>query len=706
MASGSNPFASGSAGLKAGVVLDGKYEMLGLLGAGGMGEVYKARHVHLHTFRCIKVMKPMLMADETYRQRFLREARLATQIHHPNIAVVHDFSILDDGTSYMVTEYIDGITLRQWSTANGRFPLALAAEVAVQVLAGLDHVHRRGLLHRDISADNIMLAYDSDDRMVAKIIDLGVAKDVSSNVDTTQSGMLIGNPKYMSPEQLGELAEGEQLDGRADLYCLGVVLYEMLLGVPPFVSKTPNGYIIKHLTEQPPPFRKADPNVEWPGGLESVVFKTLEKDRRKRYLTAREFAQALEPFQTRSTGTYTRADVERMQQSGFEKTMVVPLPTEIVHSDAMTGALDPEESFHLAFEDGRPSAFEHYLETFPEAPFVARVKECLEEAISYEEAAKIGTIETLRDFIRSWPEGRHRLEAEIRLADLKEQAADSAWQSAVAADSYTAIRSYATKFPAFHAEEAERRIEERLAFDAAAAIDTEDAWTAYLETWGEDPHADAARQRLEAARGREETAWAAAMEMRTAAAWAAYLDEFPDGRRSADAERNRRESAAFDEARTNRVALDEFLRVYPDGLWAKEARRAAKQFADDEDFADAKKFDTAPAFALYLTMHPDGAHRDEARQREQAARDREEAEVRAREPHDFDHAWETGTTAAWDEYLTRHRRSPRLEEARHCRQEAQEFELAVEMNTPVMWRAFLKAWPDGRHRLDAELRSR
>jgi len=103
----------------------------------------------------------------------------------------------------------------------------------VQVLAGLDHIHRRGLLHRDISADNVMLSYDADDRLVVKIIDLGIAKDVNTPVSemATQAGMLIGNPKYMSPEQLGSIEDGEQLDGRADLYGLGVVLYDMLLGV-------------------------------------------------------------------------------------------------------------------------------------------------------------------------------------------------------------------------------------------------------------------------------------------------------------------------------------------------------------------------------------------------------------------------------------------------------------------------------------------
>ncbi|HKO56007.1 MAG TPA: serine/threonine-protein kinase, partial [Thermoanaerobaculia bacterium] len=163
-----------------GVLVDGKYEILTLLGAGGMGEVYKARHIHLNAFRCVKVMKAFLMSDDSYRQRFLREARLATQVHHPNVALVHDFSILGDGGSYMVTEFIEGSTVRQWSNAHGRFPVPLATEVAVQVLAGLEHIHRRGLLHRDISADNVMLSYDGEDRLLVKIIDLGVAKDIGA----------------------------------------------------------------------------------------------------------------------------------------------------------------------------------------------------------------------------------------------------------------------------------------------------------------------------------------------------------------------------------------------------------------------------------------------------------------------------------------------------------------------------------------------
>src|SRR5258705_245806 len=138
------------------------------------------------------------------------------------------------------------------------------------------------------SYDNIMLSYERDDSLLTKIIDLGIAKDVNVATNETQAGMLVGNPKYMSAEQLGDLAAGEQVDIRADLYCLGVVLYEMLLGVPPSASETPHGYIVKHLTQAPRPFAAVTPNIEWPDGLEAVIFRALEKDRRNRYADARE----------------------------------------------------------------------------------------------------------------------------------------------------------------------------------------------------------------------------------------------------------------------------------------------------------------------------------------------------------------------------------------------------------------------------------
>jgi tRNA A-37 threonylcarbamoyl transferase component Bud32 len=552
-----------AAALAPGSVLDGKYEIVALLGAGGMGEAYKARHVHLGAYRCIKVMKAALMTDASYRQRFLREARLATQVHHPNVAVVHDFSILADGTSYMVAEFIDGTTVRQWQTAHGHFPLSLAIEVATQALAGLDIIHRRGLLHRDVSADNVMLAFDADDHLVAKIIDLGVAKDVmaATETDTTQAGVFMGNPRYMSPEQLGELDEGEALDGRSDLYSFGVVLYEMLTGLHPFAARSSNGYIVKHLTAPPRTFREVAPALSFPDGLEAAVLRALEKDRTRRYGTARELAAALAPFAEKKT--FMRADLPRAE-------------------------VDPE--------------------------------------------------------------------------------AEQAWQFALRADTYAAFRDFRGSFPHHRAEEAERAVAERLAFDSAAALDTEEAWREYLEQWANDRHATAAHERLEIARVREATAYSVAMEANSAAAWQAYLDEFPDSSRSSEAEIHRRELLAFEEARAqdNIAAWGLFLLNYPDSLRAYDARERLRWL-------------------------------------EGAAERRRIARMAIVEG-DFNAAFEAGTVEAWDEFLAAHPNAPRVEEARRCRQEAAEFELAASVGTKTMYRAFLKAWPNGRHRFDAELR--
>jgi serine/threonine protein kinase len=478
----------GISGLGPGKVLDGKYEILTRLGGGGMGDVFKAQHVHLNVFRCIKVMKEAMLADEGYRARFLREARMATQIHHPNIAVVHDFFI-GDGGSYMVTEFIDGTTVRQWGKANGPFPLPLAADVALQVLAGLDHIHRRGLLHRDISSDNVMLSYDEDGSFIAKIIDLGIAKDVNtpSSEMATQAGMLIGNPKYMSPEQLGSIEDGEQLDGRADLYALGVVLYEMLLGVPPFVSETPQGYIMKHLTQPPRRFRDAKPDGDWSASLEAVVMHALEKDRRRRFADAREMSAALQPFLSAPAGTLTRESVARLRRGPLKtfdsavewrKTKAIDTisayrdylskvpegsdtteakarlfelellagvrakeadgdrdalqrlaeahPPGTLVGDAAREALgrvirpperqaEEEQEFQQAWEKGTAGAWTKFIDKHPGSPRMEEAKRCRQEAVDFELAVSMDRTAMWRAFLKSWPEGRHRLDADIRL---------------------------------------------------------------------------------------------------------------------------------------------------------------------------------------------------------------------------------------------------------------------------------------------------
>jgi serine/threonine protein kinase len=720
-----------SSHLGPGTVLDGKYEILKRIGVGGMGEVFKARHVHLNALRCIKVMKQSLLADEVYRMRFLREARLATQIHHPNIAVVHDFFV-GDGGSYMVTEFIDGTTLRQWSAAHGPFPIPLAADVASQVLAGLEHIHRRGLMHRDISPDNVMLSYDADDRLEAKIIDLGIAKDVNTAAsDKTMAGVLIGNPKYMSPEQLGLIAEGEEIDGRTDLYSLGVVLYEMLLGVPPFASETPQGYIMKHLTQPPARFADARPGVEVPAGIEQVVFRSLEKDRGRRFRDAPELAAALKPFLEERAGTLTREDVSRLRR-GPEKTLTqFPLPvigsndatiaeaasTEMkalafeqsllddvqaredegdrealvrlaeAHprgsrvGDAARGALArlaeaqerdrrEEELFQRAWEDGRASALRAFLDEHPDSPRAARAQTYLDEALAFESAESSESETAVRQFLTVWPEGRHHLEAEIRLVTLRQQAAAEAFAKAKNADTYAAVSEFLARFSmSADAGEARSLAEERLAFESAAVTDTTVAWDAWLAKWPDDPHAGDARARREHARAREE-------------------------------------GQAFEEARiSGRAALQEFMERYAGGPFIKDAKRALKEFAEADDFAQAESAGTLAAWRLYLSSHPSGARTAEARKQVKALEAAAER-ARATEPEDFLAAFESGTSEAWDQFLREHPESERNDEAHLRRQEAADFELATTTNKSSMWRAFLKTWPEGRHALDAALRLR
>jgi eukaryotic-like serine/threonine-protein kinase len=281
----------------AGRLIDGKYEILERLGMGGMGEIFKVRHIHLGEERVIKIMRANIASDDQALQRFLHEARTSTMIKHRNLAMLYDFSTLDDGSYYMVWEYIDGTNIQKWIAANGPMPPRLATEIAIQTLHGLDHLHQMGLIHRDISPENIMLSQDYQGRLLAKVIDFGIAKQLSEGGGghgLTQTGMFLGKLKYASPEQAGFMAEGEQLDARSDLYSFGVVFYEMLAGRAPFVASNPQGYILKHATEKPQPISAVNPQVSVPARLEEQVFIALEKEREQRHLSAADFAADLE----------------------------------------------------------------------------------------------------------------------------------------------------------------------------------------------------------------------------------------------------------------------------------------------------------------------------------------------------------------------------------------------------------------------------
>ncbi len=293
-----------------GTVLDGKYEILERLATGGMGEVYKARHMHLQEVRVIKILRPDRAADPQAAQRFLQEARTATQIKHPNVAILYDYSRLPDGRFYMVWEYIEGEDVGNWLRRAGPFPLPLAVELGIQALRGLEAIHAAGVIHRDISPDNLMVRKDAKGRYQLKIIDLGLAKDLSTPaaLEITQAGVFMGKLRYCAPEQAGQLPEGK-LDHRADLYSFAAVLYEMVCGMAPFDSENQHGFVLRRLTEPPLALQGRNPAVQVPRELDAVVLRGLERDRERRFPDAIAFITAL----VRVADALRGADTQEMQ---------------------------------------------------------------------------------------------------------------------------------------------------------------------------------------------------------------------------------------------------------------------------------------------------------------------------------------------------------------------------------------------------------
>jgi serine/threonine protein kinase len=289
-----------------GAVLDGKYEIVERLGSGGMGEVYLVRHLHLQELRVIKILRQDLAADDSAQKRFMREARLATQVKHANVAILYDFSTLPDGSFYMVWEHIEGQDVGDRIRRQGAFLVPAAVRLGIQALRGLQAIHATGVIHRDLSPDNLMITEDRSGNLRLRIIDLGLARtlEADANFEITQVGMFMGKLQYCSPEQASP--GGVTLDHRSDLYSLGLVLYEMICGLPPFESENQHGFIFKRLSEDPLPLRGRNPKVEVPMALDRVVRKALERDRDRRFSGARDFIQALEQVQQGLTAVETR----------------------------------------------------------------------------------------------------------------------------------------------------------------------------------------------------------------------------------------------------------------------------------------------------------------------------------------------------------------------------------------------------------------
>ena len=313
-------------------MLDGKYEIVQRLGTGGMGEVYLVRHVHLHELRVVKILRQDLATDPSAQKRFMREARLATQIKHPNVATLYDFATLPEGSFYMVWEHIQGQDVGDRIRNQGPFPVPVAVRLGIQALHGLDAVHTAGIIHRDLSPDNLMITEDKGAQPRIKIIDLGLARtlEVDDTHEITQVGMFMGKLRYCSPEQAGVTGLGGALDHRSDLYSFGLVLYEMIVGRAPFESDNPNGFIFKRLSEDPLSLRGRNPNVDVPIELDRVILRSLERDPDRRFADARAFIAALEGVEKALNAAETR----EIPASVLAAAQAMPFPAASVASSA------------------------------------------------------------------------------------------------------------------------------------------------------------------------------------------------------------------------------------------------------------------------------------------------------------------------------------------------------------------------------------
>jgi serine/threonine protein kinase len=260
---------------------------------GGMGEIYRARHRFLNRVCIVKAIRTQLAGDADLEERFLQEARAATELQHPNIAEIYDFFVAEDGRPYIVMELIDGRSLADDLRDSGPPPLPIALDVARQVLRALAYMHSRHFVHRDISPDNLMLAKDVDGRQILKMIDLGIVKSLTGTGVKTQTGTFLGKPLYAAPEQFGGMDGRAQVDERSDLYSLGVVLYELLTNTLPITGRDHLSVISGHLLREPLPFSASDPQGKVPEPLRRAVLKALAKSKDERFQSAAEFSAEL-----------------------------------------------------------------------------------------------------------------------------------------------------------------------------------------------------------------------------------------------------------------------------------------------------------------------------------------------------------------------------------------------------------------------------
>jgi serine/threonine-protein kinase len=276
-----------------GTVLAGRYEILEVLGQGGMGVVYKARRKDDNRPIAIKMLHEDLVANDQALKRFEQEELAVSRLNHPHILRVYEFGTTDKGRPFIAAELIEGASLEAVLKEMGRLPVGLAVTLFAQACSGLAHAHKQGVIHRDLKPSNLMLISHQGESTFVKIVDFGIAKllflDDAPHVDGAKPEQIIGSPLYMSPEQ----CRAENLDARSDIYSLGCVMYKAVTGVPPFQGKDLSDLLNKQINGLPASFQIACPHVKVPRKLESIIFRAMAKDRADRYQSMNELRRDL-----------------------------------------------------------------------------------------------------------------------------------------------------------------------------------------------------------------------------------------------------------------------------------------------------------------------------------------------------------------------------------------------------------------------------
>ncbi|MCU0694007.1 MAG: protein kinase [Polyangiaceae bacterium] len=300
-----SPASRGSGGSGAdpliGRVINDRFKVVAIVARGGMGKLYRAEQAPLGRTCALKVLNPKYAGDHDpeFHKRFFLEASIASKLTHPNTVTIFDYGRSDDDIYYMAMEFLEGRTLHRAIREEGPFGEERTAHIARQVCRSLREAHSLGVIHRDLKPANVFLVEHADEQDFVKVIDFGLVKNVdNTGEDLTQAGLFMGSPKYMAPEQI----KGDRVDGRTDIYSLGIIMYEMMTGRVPFDRPNSVHIMMAHVNEPPPPMRHTNPNIQISQATEELILRCLEKDPNSRFPSMESLLNSLK---TISGGTMT-----------------------------------------------------------------------------------------------------------------------------------------------------------------------------------------------------------------------------------------------------------------------------------------------------------------------------------------------------------------------------------------------------------------